>query len=237
MPNEKGVITFEIGSHLKEVLITVLSALLKTEGEAPIIKESETEEAVVTTPETPDVSTQAPPPPPPTDTTVELADGIPHDIRIHASTRTKYAKPPHGWKIKRGVDPALVETVTAELRAAMDIPSPTDAAAAYALATGGCGDTPPASFVPSTVFNKTTALNTVDLAPPPAPPTPPVPPAAPITTFAELVAVLTPAIASGQLTQEIINAELAAIGLQSLPLLGARPDLIPVVAAKLFPGV
>jgi len=178
--------------------------------ELPPVEPEDTWSAVQTT------STQAPPTPPPADTTVELADGIPHDIRIHASTRTKYAKPPHGWKLKRGVDPALVETVTAELRAAMAIPATPPAPPATPPAPPATPPAPPAT--------------------PPAPPaTPPAPPAA-ITTFAEFVAAMTPAMASGQLTQAIIDAELAAIGLNSVALLGARQDLIPALAAKLFPG-
>lgn len=63
--------------------------------------------------------------------------GYPWDARIHSSGKALLAKAPHGWKLARGVDPALVAQVEAELRAkgfgvpkppAAAVPSPTLAA-------------------------------------------------------------------------------------------------------------
>lgn len=48
------------------------------------------------------------------------SEGLPWDSRIHASTRTKNAD--GKWKLLRGSDPAVVETVKAELRQIMAIP-------------------------------------------------------------------------------------------------------------------
>lgn len=44
---------------------------------------------------------------------------IPWDARIHAGSKAKLAKKPHGWKMKRGVSDELVDQVEAELIAAM----------------------------------------------------------------------------------------------------------------------
>lgn len=43
--------------------------------------------------------------------------GYPWDARIHSSGKALLSKAPHGWKLIRGVDPALVAQVEAELRA------------------------------------------------------------------------------------------------------------------------
>lgn len=43
--------------------------------------------------------------------------GYPWDDRIHSESKALLAKAPNGWKLRRGVDPALVEQVEAELRA------------------------------------------------------------------------------------------------------------------------
>ena len=43
--------------------------------------------------------------------------GYPWDARIHSESKALLAKAPNGWKLRRGVDPALVEQVEAELRA------------------------------------------------------------------------------------------------------------------------
>jgi len=67
--------------------------------------------------------TQAPPPPaPPTGVKVD-GEGLPWDQRIHASTRT-FRQSDNTWKLRKGADPALVETVKAELRTCMAVPAP-----------------------------------------------------------------------------------------------------------------
>lgn len=56
---------------------------------------------------------------------VELDDnGIPYDPRIHTGGNDKKMKGQNIWKKKRGVDPALVIQVEAELRAAIVTPVP-----------------------------------------------------------------------------------------------------------------
>ena len=144
--------------------------------------------------------------------------GLPHDLRIHSASKSKLVKD-QTWKKKRGIDPALVATVEAELRAAMAAPaatietvSPTtETTAAAAFAEPGASDKP---------------------APAPAPAANAEP-----MTFPVLMSKITNAIATETLTQPQILEAVNSKGLASLPLLSARPDLIPDIDALLFPNV
>ena len=136
-------------------------------------------------------------------------EGLPWDARIHAGSKAKLAKKPHGWKNKRGVDAETIAQVEAELRAAMAA-SPANPVAPNEPAT------------PSTP-----AASAQQMAP-----AQPAAPARAVSTFPELMAKIT---ASG-IDQATVTAAVNKQGLQALPLLAARPDLIPAVAAELFPG-
>lgn len=189
---------------------------------------------------------------------VELdADGLPHDLRIHGAKRLKTAKE-QTWKKIRGVDPALVATVEAELRQAMATspdkpiePVATQEALTLALAPA---PTPPAPVPVSETIpvpeplqpeptlylvngnqftadqlrtagwndEQITACEVVSTDIPAA------------ITFPEFMAKLNPALKAGTVTQPIVDAALNKAGLASLPLLSARPDLIPGVMAELF---
>ncbi len=138
------------------------------------------------------------------------SDGIPWDPRIHGANKNKLAKTQQ-WKKKRGVDAALVATVEAELRAAMAA-GPENPVVTGAGSAGGTAP-PPA---------------TTDPAPPPPPPA--TTDLATITSFPEFMAAVTRA----GLTPETVLAALNKQGLPSVPLLAARPDLIPAIAADLF---
>lgn len=139
---------------------------------------------------------------------VELdSDGLPWDSRIHSGSKGKLAKTKQ-WKKKRGVDPALVEQVEAELKAAM-------------------------SASPANPVEPSAEAHTPTPAPAPAAPASPAPAPAPsgaITTFPALMQKIT---AQG-VPQADVTAAVNKQGLQALPLLAARPDLIPAVAATLF---
>ena len=166
--------------------------------------------------------------------------GLPWDARIHASTRTKL-KADGRWKQKRGVDAALVASVEAELRAVMAIPPGGVQTVAAAVPPP-----PPAAAVPP--------------PPPPAAPVPPVPPppagAAPASaqagtapaasgtagtaspsddpkTFPAFMQWLGPRLTSKALTHEKVLEAVKAEGLPSTEKLMARPDLIPLVLARL----
>lgn len=135
---------------------------------------------------------------------------IPWDARIHSKGKTTLAKKPHGWKLKRNLDPTFVAQVEAELAAAMAVSSPNAGAP-------GAGDpsAPAAPPAPQVVPQATAAAA-----------------APPVSTLPELIAKITAAKIPAETVTEALNKQ----GLASLPLLGARPDLIPAVAAELFPG-
>lgn len=135
------------------------------------------------------------------------SDGLPWDHRIHAlgagGAHNKLKKTQQ-WKKKRGVDAVLVAEVEAELRAAM-----------FAS---------PANPVDSTPAPAPAAQETPAIPANPAPAT-----HGTVDTFPELMAAIT----ANAIDQAAVTAAVNAQGLQALPLLAARPDLIPAVAAAL----
>ena len=166
----------------------------------------------------------APPAPAPPATQVELdSEGLPHDIRIHASSKATYlkaaaGKPAGSWKLKRSVDPALVLQVKTELR-------------------GGAPVTP----VP-TITLEPEVTNTITLPPgtptvaPATPATPAPAPALPaygtIVDWGTLVtAVVTSSVDQNAARIEADNACIA-IGIPSLGELQSPQNVsrIPVVA-------
>ena len=80
---------------------------------------------------------------------VELdKEGLPWDVRIHSSGKTKLVKG-ETWKLIRKLDPAFVEEVKAELRATMDAaPAPTETTAAEAFAGGDSDEVAPLGDTP-----------------------------------------------------------------------------------------
>jgi hypothetical protein len=130
--------------------------------------------------------------------------GLPWDERIHASTKTFNAD--GTWRKKRGIDATTISTVEAELKLLMAIPSPAPVAAAPAI--------------------------------PPPPGSPAVPAAAPDqadlrSQFVALVGRASAALTAGKLTQAEMASACASVGVDSLPKLGIRLDLVPQVAAEI----
>lgn len=167
-------------------------------------------------------------------------DDLPHDTRIHASTRTKNKD--GRWKRRKGVDEATTARVEAELRGIMSLPPP----APNGAPAGGHVPAPPAAVTATTAAPPTApappTAGAVPLPPTTAatPPPPPVVagPAAPIaavspTNFAQLMGWVGPAIATGKLSGETVEATMRGLGVVDgsnvgqLALLAARPDLIP----------
>lgn len=136
------------------------------------------------------------------------SEGLPWDGRIHSSSKEKLVKD-STWKLKRGVDKALVEQVKAELRGVMAIPT-----AAPVTETHGLH--PNANPL---VAAQSTA------------PAPTAPAAGSITTFAQLMAAIT----ASKIDQATVAAILPTIdpALTSLAVVAPRPELIPRVAAAL----
>lgn len=195
-----------------------------------------------------------------TPTTQLDKNGLPWDSRIHAASKAINAD--GTWRQKRGVAPELVATVEAQLRGVMAVPVPDthgspeldeDAAKLEALAgPGAAGATLGEINFPGALREG------APITPPPPPPPaatvlPPPPPRSPEadhqaamadvaarrastdpTTFPELVAYITAQKVAGKLAQTQLDAALLAIGVQgALPVMAARPDLIPTLVAKL----
>jgi hypothetical protein len=152
---------------------------------------------------------QAPPPPPPQQAAPPAPpvqqsldkSGLPWDARIHAASRAINAD--GAWKLKRGVDKTEVDHVTAELKQVMSIPSPGPqlvAAAAPPPPTPGPGAPPP----PPSLGDESDLQD----------------------KFIKLFGRVNQAMNTGKLSEEQLAKCLAAIGAPSLPLLGARLDLV-----------
>jgi hypothetical protein len=180
----------------------------------------------------PAVGTAPPAPPaPPADTPsfdatrIEAdTDGLPHDARIHASTKTKNKD--GRWKKKKGVDDATVTRVEAELRSIMNLPPP---APPSAPATPPA---PPAAPPPPPVAATPPAAAPAPPAPPAAAPAPPAASGG-VATFSQLMAWVGPAMSAGRLTGAKVEETMRNLGIVDgsgvgqLALLAARPDLVP----------
>ena len=166
--------------------------------------------------------------------------GLPWDGRIHAGTKRKNAD--GSWTAKRGVDPALVAQVEAELRQVMGAP------AAAPLAQGVAPVPTPVSVAASTTVPPApTGAVPQPVAPPPAPApvagAAPSMPAAPSAApgevpadarqqFVGLVGRASAAIQAGKVSQAEVTQICAAAGVPALPLLANRLDLVAHVAAQ-----
>ena len=147
---------------------------------------------------------------------VTLANGLPWDERIHGAGKKTLAKAPHGWKYKRGVSDEMIATVEAELRAVMAIPPAGTVAA-----------------VQPTPINTPVAVDpNVTQSPVPVADSTTVTPATSASAITTLPALMQAATKAGKTPADMLAA-VTKQGLASVALLGARPDLIPAVAADL----
>lgn len=138
--------------------------------------------------------------------------GLPWDGRIHSRGRSMNAD--GTWRAKRGVDDATVAAVVAELRGVVAAPAVT--ADDVAAAEAAWPFTPPVPAAPAA----------------PVPPAPPAP-TAPVADFPSFMARVVPAVAAGTISESQVTTILGEFGVPSLPLLAARPDLLPTVAARI----
>lgn len=164
-------------------------------------------------------------------------EGSPWDVRIHsgAKSHTKDGK----WKLARNVDPTLVERVKAELLAVVPVIEAPPVVAAPVV------EAPPAAVIPVEVpVVAPTAVAPVE-APPAVVPvveTPPaVVPVVPVTTYTELITLITDQSKPGGVSQAndvkdaIKAAGAGAMGVTTLPELAPAQHIayIPLVAAEL----
>ena len=163
--------------------------------------------------------------------------GLPWDERIHASTKSKLKS--GEWKEKRGVDPALIASVTAELRASYRLASE-GADGMLGLHSGGpfpgqTVDNPAAVFGAGAPVDNPAAVFGAGAPAPALPqaPTPTAPAGGDPTTFEQLMPRLTPAISSGQLTPTALQTACTQLGLANVVGLQQNPALVPSVWAML----
>jgi hypothetical protein len=136
---------------------------------------------------------------------IELdVNGLPWDTRIHSRTKSKLVD--GSWKVQRGVNPAVLDQVTAELR--------------------GVIQTPRSKYEPIKPL--------LDLTPPAPITQPPVDPITEDkNTFPELVNKITALVAAKKLTQEQVVKAVQAEGIPSLALASTYPDRIAKVIANI----
>jgi hypothetical protein len=181
---------------------------------------------------------------------------MPWDERIHAGSKTTTAK--GIWKKRKGVDQALYEQVTAELKGGGNVPTPPPAPAATEEPA-----TPPPPAPPAPTADKA----------PPAPPAPQaevryvlgddsytrdeliesgwtddliadLPEEAPAATppsdsgmkFPVLMQKIKAAKDEGTLTDEQVTAVCQSHGMASIALVAAQPQLVETIYAELFGG-
>ena len=137
------------------------------------------------------------------------SQGLPWDGRIHTKLKTKVAN--GSWKLARGTDPKLAESVLAELKAAMSV---------------GREQIAPPLMPPGVLL--------IPPAPPAAPTAPEMPPIPEGETFTTLVNKIHAAITAKKLTQaQMVKCINDTAKLPSLPLLASRPDLVPLVGTAI----
>lgn len=145
---------------------------------------------------------------------VELDDtGLPWDVRINSkNSKNEKVKVKNGtWRLKRNVDKNLVPIVLAELRAAMSAPIPRVI--------------PTAPVAPAPVVQEVPEVPEVPAVPEPPADTPQA------VTFPQFLQKVTDRSTTqwGPQYTEAVKKILAAKGIAGLPLLMARPDLIPEI--------
>lgn len=183
---------------------------------------------------------------------VELdAEGLPHDARIHAPSKLKL-KRECTWKLKKSIDPVLVENVKAELREAMAAPAATTKTSSVKPKSPAspAGPASPAAPKPPVVevkyvtsdgeWTRAQLLDAgyddagVDALPIANDKDVTVLETTTGVTFPELMQLVTPALAAKTITDEQVTAACVKHGVASIALIAARLDLIPAVKTELF---
>lgn len=149
------------------------------------------------------------PPPPVTDVSLDKS-GIPWDSRVHTSSRAKNAD--GSWRRRRGIDDATAVQVEGELKALMGLPGPVATVPAPPVAVVAVPAPPP---------------------PPPPAPGPVVVPAEGRAAYIAFVGKASGLMQAKRITQEQLLAAVKSVGVESVPLLCHRYDLIPQVDAAI----
>jgi hypothetical protein len=152
------------------------------------------------------------------------AFNMPYDKRIHQKTGNK--KKDGSWKLIKGIDPAVVAAVTAELAARKGAVAPVSLPDPYNNGLGNPLPVPPvphgagAGYVPT----------------PPAPPPVPVPPVAAVgvvSPYRALIERITAATKGGKITPARVNELCQSNGVPNLMQLNNMPDKIDIVGTMI----
>ena len=201
-------------------------------------------------------------------TTIDVK--IPWDVRIHSGSKTKLAKAPNGWTLKRNVEknsPGLVAQVEKELAAVMSASpeKPIETAAATTTTDGPKAPSkgpaapkpavkPSAPVAPTKYLIEGVAYTAdelkgfdsgwtdeniaeLEIAEPEiatAETETTTTTATDALTWPALLAKITTAKAAGDIDDAAVTAACNAQGLESIQLVGARPDLWPAIDEALF---
>lgn len=136
-------------------------------------------------------------------------NGFPWDERIHTGSRAINAN--GTWKLKRGVDKALVTSVEAELKQLMSVSAPAE-------------PTPPTVEEPA-------STPIAPLQPPPPPPAPPAPVVG--DPYIALISRASELIGAKVIAMDQVKGIIEQAGGVSLALMKNRPDLIPQVLSAI----
>lgn len=161
--------------------------------------------ALPTVPAAPAPSAPAAPPSPAGAGSLD-SKGLPWDARIHSSKRTQNAD--GSWRVRKGVNAFAVAQVETQLRQGVET-------GPFVL-----------QAAPAPTAAATAAATTAATAPPP-----PVEDAR--AQFVALIGRTSAALQTGKITQPEINQICTESGVQALPLLANRQDLIPTVASRI----
>lgn len=161
--------------------------------------------------------------------------GVPYDGRIHQKAKSK--KKDGTWKLQKGIDSTIVESIMKELTPRIrnvTVPpalhDPQDSARALMF---GQTPLPAGASAPVTLppVPPPPAQTTQTPAAPPAPPAPQAPGAQEVSPYRALVAKITTAKAAGKITAQEVTGLITGAGVPSIQLLNAMPHKIPEVEA------
>lgn len=182
-------------------------------------------------PSTSSVDTAAPrPPAPPASTAAGVSTvvsvevdsaGMPYDARIHQKGKGK--KKDLTWKLIKGIDPAVVAAVTAELAASKGASAPVSL-------PQGQGPVPVPPVPPAN------GAATASVPTPPTPPAVPVPPVAAVgavSPYRALIERITAATKEGKITPARVNELCQLNGVPNLMQLNNMPDKLPDVSTMI----
>lgn len=158
------------------------------------------------------------------------AAGMPWDERIHQKGKSK--KKDNTWKLKKGVDMALVQSVTAELAARRAAaPAPTAGSLPLAAPPTGSNSVPLPPVPPNAPVAGVSAPNNVgsSVPVPPAPAVGAVGPSDALTPYRKLIDKITELTKAGKITPAKVSEICTSHGSPSLMALKGFEALIPNV--------